>query len=58
MRVYKMGPKGMNQCIEKNPSLVVDYWLNEDTPTGETIEVTVLEMSEEEYNNLPEYAGP
>ena len=58
MRVYKMGPKDGNKHIEKDPSVVLECWLNEDAEVGDVIEVTVMEMSEEEWEKLPEYDGP
>ena len=58
MRVYKMGPKGLNKEIVKDPIAVVEHWLNSDAETGDIIEVEILEMNPEEYTSLPEYLGP
>jgi hypothetical protein len=58
MRVYKMGPKDAAQHIEKDPSLIVECWLNDDAQVGDVYEVTIMEMSEEEWSKLPEYDGP
>jgi len=58
MIVYKMGPKGFNQHIEKDPTKVVECWLNDDAMPGDIIEVEVMEMTENEYESLPEYMGP
>ena len=57
MRVYKMGPKGLNQCIEEDPLMILE-WINNDADIGEVIEITIMEMSKEEYDKLPEYMGP
>ncbi len=57
MIVYKTYPdKDCSPCIEKSPQAVM-IWLQEAQP-GETITVEVMEMSEDEYNSLPEYMGP
>lgn len=57
MKVYKIGPRGFNKAIEKDPALAVEGWLS-DADVGDVIEITVMEMSEEKYNKLPEYDGP
>ena len=56
MKAYKMGPSGLNTCIEKDPKAIM-LWLDE-CEVGDKFEIEVLEMSEEEYEALPEYAGP
>lgn len=57
MKVYKTTPDiGLNSCCEKDPKLAL-FWLEAATP-GEIITIEVLEMSEEEYNSLPEFTGP
>lgn len=58
MRVYKMGPQGLNQHIEKDPSIALDLYLDNYAEVGDVIEITVMEMSQEEFENLPEYDGP
>ena len=56
MRVYKIMPVHCNPCCEKDLE-DVKVWLKE-APVGESIMIRVLEMTEEEYKNLPEYMGP
>ena len=57
MRVFKVTPgKDLCPCTEKDPSAVL-VWLEESEP-GTTITIEVMEMTEEEYNTLPEYMGP
>jgi len=56
MKVYKMGPSGLNKCIEKDPKAIM-LWLDE-CEVGDAFFIEVLEMTETEYNALPEYMGP
>jgi hypothetical protein len=57
MKVYNISPgKGCNKCCEKDPKNAL-IWLEEAEP-GETITIDVMEMSEEDFNSLPEYMGP
>lgn len=56
MKVYKLTPgPGFNPCIEREiRNLLV--WFDEAEP-GETMTIEVLEMTEGEYVDLPEYMG-
>lgn len=56
MRVFKIAPKGLNYCCEKDFEHL-KVWFDE-AEIGEEFEVQVLEMTEIEYNALPEYMGP
>ena len=63
MTVYKIIPdynpetkKGLSSCTEKDVKNIA-IWFEEAEP-GESILVQVMEMSEEEYQKLPEYMGP
>ena len=57
MIVFKVWPGvDLNPCCEKDPAAVL-VWLEEAEP-GETIKIEVIEMTEEEYDKLPEYMGP
>lgn len=57
MKVYKVTPgPGLNPCIEKDPNAVL-VWLEESEP-GEMITIEVKEMTEAEFEALPEYEGP
>ncbi len=57
MKVYKVTPgPGLNPCIEKDPNAML-VWLEESEP-GEVITVEVLEMTQAEFEALPEYEGP
>ena len=56
MKVYKMGPSGLNKCIEEDPKAIM-FWLDE-AEVGDKFEIEVLEMTREEYKSLPEYMGP
>ena len=57
MKVFKVWPgEGLNPCIEKDPSACLT-WL-EESESGEIIKIEVLEMTEAEYEALPEYVGP
>jgi hypothetical protein len=59
MKVYKVTPcKDCNPCTEKDIE-AVKVWLEEADPTNnEVITIEPMEMSEEEYDNLPEHMGP
>jgi hypothetical protein len=57
MIVYKVTPgKDLNPCIEKDPSATL-IWLEESQP-GDVITIEVKEMTEAEFEALPEYMGP
>jgi hypothetical protein len=57
MKVFKVWPSvDLNPCIEKDPSACM-VWLEESEP-GDVIKIEVLEMTEAEYDALPEYTGP
>lgn len=57
MKVFKISPgKDLNWCIEKNPENIIS-WIAE-SEVGNTITIEVIEMTEKEYENLPEYEGP
>jgi len=57
MKVFRITPGvGCNPCCEKQANSIVT-WL-EEAEVGETITVKILEMSENEYSELPEYMGP
>ena len=57
MKIFKVYPDvDLNPCCEKDPAAVLP-WLEESEP-GETIKIEVIEMTEEEYDKLPEYMGP
>lgn len=61
MKVFKVWPgEGLDPCIEKDPSACLT-WFEESDP-GEIIKIealryTMLEMTEAEYDELPEYEG-
>jgi hypothetical protein len=54
--VYKIKPGDLNSCCEKDLNEVVS-WIQACEP-GEKITIEIFEMSEAEFNNLPEYVGP
>lgn len=57
MKVFKVTPgEGLAPCCEKEIKNV-SVWI-EEAERGEVITVEVLEMSEKEYEELPEYIGP
>lgn len=63
MKAYKITPdynpetgKGLNPCIEIDPGKI-EIWL-EESEFVEYFLIQIIEISEEEYNNLPEYIGP
>jgi len=57
MRAFKITPgKGYSSCCEKEAKSVID-WL-EISEVGDIITVEIIELSEKEYNQLPEYMGP
>ena len=55
MKVYKVTPWGCNSCIEKRPEDVAEVL--REAEEGETIFINVIEMTEEEYEALPESMG-
>ena len=56
MKIFRVTPEGLNPCCEKDPTAVL-VWLKESQP-NERITIDVIEMSDEEYEKLPEYMGP
>lgn len=57
MKVYEIEPnRGLSRCTEKDIS-GISCWLEMSEP-GDIITIRVKEMSESEYNSLPEYTGP
>lgn len=57
MKVYQVTPdKDLCPCTEKDPKAVL-VWL-EESEIGAVTTIDVMEMTEEEYNALPEYMGP
>ncbi len=57
MKVYRVEPdKGLNKCTEKHIQDIL-VWFEESEP-GSVITIEVLEMSEDDYDALPEYMGP
>ena len=57
MRVYKVIPRRFAPC-HVIASTNVMAWIDNNAETWTRITVDVLEMSEEEYEALPEYVGP
>jgi len=61
MKVYRIWPDvGQNPHTEDSIEATVESirtWLEEGAK-GTVIMVRILEMSEEEFGNLPEYMGP
>lgn len=57
MKVFKVWPGAdLNPCCE-NTLDAVSYWLDM-AESGDTIKIEVLEMTEAEYEAMPEYTGP
>ena len=57
IKVFRVTPgKDLNPFSEVEIKDVI-LWLEEAQP-GDTITIEVLEMSKQEYDNLPEYMGP
>lgn len=58
MRVYKIYPShGGTPFIEKDPKNIIG-WLEDGEEIEDRIIIQIIEMSEKEYNNLPEWTGP
>ena len=61
MKVYEIRPdKGCNAHTEKSLTdalIAINQWLV-DSEEGTEVTVTIKEMSEKDYDNLPEYDGP
>ena len=56
MIVYKIDPKGgLNPVIEKRLQDVLAHL--QDSVPGDKWEITVMDMTEEEYEALPEWVG-
>lgn len=57
MKVFKVWPGvDLNPCCEKTLD-AVSYWLDM-AENGDTIKIEIIEMTESEYDALPEYTGP
>ena len=57
MKVYKVTPgEGLEPCIETEPSAAIS-WL-ECAEIGDVITIEIKEMTEAEFEALPEYRGP
>jgi len=56
MKVYKIRPDGGNPCCESDIE-ALKVWF-EESQVGDNFIIHVLEMTEDEYMNLPEYMGP
>ena len=57
VKVFKITPdKDLCPCTEKDFNAVLP-WL-EESESGAVITIEVMEMTEEEYESLPEYMGP
>lgn len=57
MKVFKVWPGvDLNPCCEKTLDAVA-YWLDM-AEAGDTITIKAIEMTEAEYEALPEYMGP
>ena len=57
MKVFKVyQDEDFNPCYEKEISAIM-LWL-EKANEGNKIKIEVFEMTENEYNALPEYMGP
>jgi len=57
MKVYKVIPRRFAPCHVIALTNVM-AWIDNNAETWTRITVDVLEMSEEEYEALPEYVGP
>jgi hypothetical protein len=51
---FEIKPKGLNGCIVKKSDVIN---VIEECEVDEIIEVTKLNMTEEEFLNLPEFEG-
>lgn len=57
MKIYKVYPEiQSNACCEKNIENVIS-WI-ENAEIGDMISIKIINMTEEEYNLLPEFMGP
>ena len=57
MKVYEIEAfPGATKCVEKEIHDLA-FWFEEASP-GDVIKITVKEMTQEEYNALPEFTGP
>ena len=57
MRYYKVTPDiGTNFYIEGNPYAIKDWLI--DSEIGNILTVETIEMTQAEYDSLPEYTGP
>jgi len=57
---YRVGPKHYNQCTEDSiaKALATVEGFLVDAEVGEVVEITVIKMSDAEYEKLSEYTGP
>ena len=55
MIAYKYYPKGFNSCTEKDLSMVMES-IGESTEP-ETWVIEIIEITEKEYDALPEFMG-
>jgi hypothetical protein len=57
MKMFRVWPKpGAKPSVEKTADAVA-YWLDM-AEAGDTITIKAIEMTEAEYEALPEYMGP
>lgn len=57
MKIFKVWPgENLNPCCEKTLDAVA-YWLDM-AEKGDIVKVEIMEMTETEYESLPEYTGP
>jgi hypothetical protein len=59
MKVYRVGPLGFGKCGFDNLDEAIEEIKNllSEAPPKERITIEILEMTEEEYENLPEFEG-
>jgi len=55
MIVYLVKPEGFNSVVENKVENIIEFLKNSEQ--GDVWRIEVLEMSVEEYNNLPEFEG-
>ena len=56
MKVYRIKPGDLNACTERDPKALLVWFA--DAEPGDSFTVDVSEMTEAEYDALPEYMGP
>jgi hypothetical protein len=58
MRIYKIYPShGGNPFHEKDPKKIIG-WITDGEEIGDRIIIEILDMSEEEFDKMPEWTGP